>query len=68
VPVPALRFALRGQEGDELYAWTIEPRQRLIEPQMAMNFRTRLASPPRGADDVLIRFTERGNRIVEYSN
>jgi len=68
VPVPALRFALRGKEGDELYAWTIEPRQRVIEPSAAMNFRTRLASPPRGADDVLIRFIERAQKIVEYSN
>lgn len=67
IPVPALRFALRGKDGDELYAWTIEPRQRVIEPSAAMNFRTRLASPPRGADDVMIRFIERDRKVVEYT-
>ena len=66
-PVPALRFALRGKSGDELYAWTLEPRQRAVDPEAAMNFRTRLASPPRGANDIQVRFIERDRRIVEYN-
>lgn len=66
-PVPALRFALRGKAGDELYAWTLEPRQRAVDPDAAMNFRTRLASPPRGASDIQVRFIERDRRIVEYN-
>jgi len=66
-PVPALRFSLRGETGDELYAWTLEPRQRAVDPSMAMSFKTRLASPPRGAEDVQVRFTERDRRIVEYA-
>jgi hypothetical protein len=66
--VPALRFSLRGKSGDELYAWTLEPRQRVIETDSAMSFRTRLASPPRGADDLQLRFIERDRRIVGVTN
>ncbi len=68
MPVPALRFSLRGKAGDELYAWTLEPRQRVIEPSASMTFRTRLASPPRGADDLQVRFIARDRRIVELDN
>lgn len=63
--VPALRFSLRGKAGDEIYAWTLEPRQRVVEQNQAMSFRTRLASPPRGAEDVRIRFIERDRRVAE---
>lgn len=62
VTVPALRFALRGRRGEELYSWTVEPRQREIEPGGRMSFRSRLAAPPSGADDVEVRFTERGRQ------
>ncbi|WP_436643771.1 zinc-ribbon domain-containing protein [Microbaculum sp. FT89] len=68
MPVPALRFSLRTDGGDELYAWTLEPRQRVLDPDAAMTFRTRLASPPRGADDLQLRFMERDRRIVELGN
>lgn len=63
-PVPALRFALRGRGGSEIYAWTIEPRQKIIEAGATMTFRTRLASPPRNADDMLIRFIDRSRQMV----
>jgi len=64
LPVPALRFSLRGQGGSEIYAWTIEPRQKIIEAGATMTFRTRLASPPRNADDMLIRFIDRRRQTV----
>ncbi len=64
LPVPALRFSLRGQGGSEIYAWTIEPRQKIIEAGASMTFRTRLASPPRNADDMLIRFIDRRRQTV----
>lgn len=63
--VPAIRFGLRGRSGEEIYAWSVEPRQKVIEPAAVMPFRTRLASPPRAADTVQMRFMERGRRIVE---
>jgi hypothetical protein len=66
-PVPALRFALRGKSNDEVYAWTLEPRQRVVEMDSPMHFRTRLASPPRGAENLQIRFIERDRRIVELA-
>lgn len=65
VAVPAIRFGLRSKSNDEIYAWTVEPRQRIIEPAGSMSFRTRLASPPRAAETVQMRFMERGRRIVE---
>ncbi|TCT11821.1 putative Zn finger-like uncharacterized protein [Tepidamorphus gemmatus] len=65
LPVPAIRFGLRGRSGEEIYAWSVEPRQKVIEPAAVMPFRTRLASPPRAADTVQMRFMERGRRIVE---
>lgn len=65
LPVPAIRFGLRGRSGEEIYAWSVEPRQKVIEPAAVMPFRTRLASPPRAADSVQMRFMERGRRIVE---
>ena len=67
-PVPALRFSLRGKAGDELYAWPLEPRQRVIDPNATMSFRTRLASPPRGADDLQVRFIERDRHLLGMSN
>lgn len=57
--VPALRFGLHGGRGEELYVWTVEPRQGEIEPGGTMRFRSRLAAPPGGAEGVRLRFTGR---------
>ena len=58
-PIPAIRFTLRGGAAQSIYAWTIEPRQRVLEECAEMTFRSRLASPPHEAEEVLVRFTAR---------
>lgn len=60
--VPALRFALRGVDTQELYAWSIDPRSITIESGDTIRFRTRLAAPPDQATDVQVRFVERRSR------
>ncbi len=57
--VPALHFVLRSASGDELYNWTIEPLQRVLEKGGELPFKTRLASPPAEADAVELRFVDR---------
>jgi len=59
VVVPAIRFALRSEDAQEIYAWIVEPRVRRLEAGKASRFRTRLASPPDLAADIHVRFTER---------
>ena len=57
--VPALRFALRGADTQELYAWSIDPKSTSIESGDTIRFRTRLAAPPDMATEVQVRFVER---------
>ena len=59
VEVPRLRIALRGDTGNEVYAWTAAPNRSILAPGEALPFRTRLASPPPEGRDVLVRFTHR---------
>lgn len=61
-PVPALRFALRDAEGQELYAWSVDPRASVIAAGDRLRFRTRLVAPPERASDLQVRFAERRNR------
>lgn len=57
--VPSLRFALRGADTQELYAWSIDPKSTTIESGDTIRFRTRLAAPPDQATEVQVRFVER---------
>jgi predicted Zn finger-like uncharacterized protein len=56
VDVPRLRFALRNASGAELYSWTAQPGQPVLEPGARLPFRSRLASPPAESHDVQVRF------------
>ncbi len=56
VEVPRLRFAARDQDGREIYTWTMRPDKSILEPGDRLAFRTRLASPPKEAHDVMVRF------------
>ena len=56
VEVPRLRFAVRNATGQEIYAWTARPSRSILEPGQKLPFRSRLASPPADASDVLVRF------------
>ncbi|WP_349358638.1 zinc-ribbon domain-containing protein [Stappia sp.] len=57
--VPALRFALRSEDAQEIYAWVVEPRLRWLDVGGSTRFRTRLSSPPDLAADIQVRFVER---------
>ena len=60
--VPNLRLALRAEDGRELYVWTVrEPKDRL-GPHERVAFRARLAAPPAGVRDVLVKFGAPGDK------
>lgn len=63
--VPALRFALRDGDNQELYAWSIDPKATTIAAGDTLRFRTRLVAPPDRAADLQIRFVERRNHSAE---
>ena len=60
--VPALRFALRDGDAQELYVWSLDPRAKIIAAGDRLQFRTRLVAPPDRAADLQVRFAERRNR------
>lgn len=57
--IPHLRFAVRNAAHQEIYSWTAVPPRQMLPPGEAVAFRTRLASPPPDAHDVLVRFLNR---------
>ncbi|HEX2199125.1 MAG TPA: zinc-ribbon domain-containing protein [Burkholderiales bacterium] len=59
VPVPRLRFAVRNPAGLEVYAWTARADQSVLGPGEVLPFRSRLATPPADANDVMVRFFHR---------
>lgn len=56
--MPGLRLALRGADGQEIYAWSLEPKTATVPAGDEVRFRSRLAAPPEEAVDIQIRFTE----------
>ncbi len=56
VPVPRLRFAARDAAGQEIYTWTALPARSVLKPGEHLDFRSRLASPPADAKNVMVRF------------
>ncbi len=64
VDVPRLRFAVRNAAREEIYSWTAVPPRALLSPGEAVSFRTRLASPPPDAHDVLVRFVNRIDMLL----
>lgn len=61
-PLPSLRLSLRGDDQQEIYAWSVDPKATSVAPGASVRFRTKLAAPPDQARDVQIRFTERRSR------
>jgi hypothetical protein len=60
--VPNLRLTLRGEDQRELYVWTArEPKSRL-GPRERVAFRARLAAPPAGVRDVLVKLAAPGDK------
>jgi predicted Zn finger-like uncharacterized protein len=64
-PVPALRVALRGADGRDIYSWTATAPKSKLNAGETVAFRTRLAAPPEGAQRVVIQFADRGAAHVE---
>jgi predicted Zn finger-like uncharacterized protein len=61
IDVPRLRFAVRNAARQEIYSWTAVLPRTLLSPHDAVPFRTRLASPPPDAHDVMVRFLNRND-------
>ena len=61
IDVPRLRFAVRNAARQEIYSWTAVLPRTLLSPRDAVPFRTRLASPPPDAHDVMVRFLNRND-------
>jgi hypothetical protein len=61
-PAPNLRLALRGEDGRELYVWTARAPKASLNARERVPFRARLAAPPAGVRDVLVKFAAPGNK------
>jgi predicted Zn finger-like uncharacterized protein len=59
VEVPRIKFIARNAARQEIYSWTVAPSRTVLPPGEAIAFRSRLASPPPDAQDVLVRFVDR---------
>ena len=63
VEVPRLKFIVRNAARQEIYSWTAVSSRTALPPGESVSFRTRLASPPADARDVLVRFVARRDII-----
>jgi hypothetical protein len=59
---PNLRLALRAEDGRELYVWTARGPKTSLGARERVAFRARLAAPPAGVRDVLVKFAAPGNK------
>jgi hypothetical protein len=59
---PNLRLALRGEDGRELYVWTARGPKTRFGAHERVTFRARLAAPPAGVRDVLVKFAAPGDK------
>jgi predicted Zn finger-like uncharacterized protein len=62
--VPRLKFVLRNAARHEIYSWTAVPVRASLPPGEGVGFRTRLASPPAEARDVVVRFVNRRDLVA----
>jgi predicted Zn finger-like uncharacterized protein len=68
VEAPNMRIALRGADKRELYVWTAPAPKARLEANEKVAFRTRLAAPPDGIGDVLVKFAAAGAKISPVGN
>jgi hypothetical protein len=59
---PNLRLALRDEVGRELYIWTARAPKSRLGAYERVTFRARLAAPPAGVRDVLVKFVGPGDK------
>jgi predicted Zn finger-like uncharacterized protein len=62
--VPRLKFILRNAAQHEIYSGTAVPVRASLPPGEGVGFRTRLASPPADARDVVVRFVNRRDLVA----
>jgi hypothetical protein len=60
--VPNLRLTLRGEDLRELYVWTAREPKSPLGPRERVAFRARLAAPPAGVRDVLVKLAAPGDK------
>jgi len=56
VEVPRLRFVVRDAQGTAVYAWNAVLEQGFVNPGDKVMFKSRLASPPPNAHELVVRF------------
>jgi len=56
--VPNLRLAVRDPSGQEVYSWDTSAPKTKLEAGETIAFRARLATPPVGGHDLLVRFAQ----------
>jgi predicted Zn finger-like uncharacterized protein len=61
---PDLRIALRGADGRELYVWTTRPPKDRLAAGERAHFVARLAAPPPGVVDALVKFVAPGDKVA----
>jgi hypothetical protein len=59
---PNLRLALRNEDGRELYVWKARAPKSRLGAHERVTFRARLAAPPAGVCDVLVKFAAPGDK------
>ena len=64
VDVPRLKFVVRNAARQEIYSWTAVASRTPLPPGEAVSFRTRVASPPPAAHDVVLRFVDRRDIVA----
>lgn len=60
--VPDLSLVLRGENERRLYAWTARGPRNRLGPHERVAFRARLAAPPTGVREVLVKFVAPGDK------
>jgi len=62
--VPAVRFGLRDAAQNVIRSWSAPASGSTVAPGASIPFSTRLAAPPRGASDVVVRFDDGPGRLA----
>jgi predicted Zn finger-like uncharacterized protein len=63
-PVPLLRLSLHAADGTQLYVWTGQADNSELGAGEKTLFRRRLASPPKDAEQVMVRFVARDDIVA----
>lgn len=62
--VPRLKLIVRDAARREVYSWTVAPSVARLLPYRSTEFSSRLASPPTGSKDVMVRFLNRRDLVA----